>query len=83
MSLSAVEAFQFGVNFKDFYKARLNELQIEIKTQKAQLMTYLEIRGSKRLYESKKIKTLGEIQVLNNLLKKLQIDILVYEETKK
>ena len=46
-------------------------------------MTYLEIRGSKRLYESKKIKTLGEIQVLNNLLKKLQIDILVYEEMKK
>jgi len=50
-----------SVNFKEFFKANLSEIHYELKLHKSRLMTYFAKRGVKRILESKKYKTLGEL----------------------
>jgi hypothetical protein len=37
-----------SVNFKEFYRAHLSEIQFELKLHKSKLMTYFGKRGAKR-----------------------------------
>ena len=48
-----------SLNFKEFYKAQLGEIQYEQKSYKGKLMTYFSKRGKKRELERRKFKTLG------------------------
>ncbi len=52
---------ELRVNFKEFYKAHLSEIQYELKMHKSKLMTYFAKRGAKRVLEAKKYKILGEL----------------------
>ena len=52
---------ELSVNFKEFYKAHLSEIQYELKMHKSRLMTFFAKRGAKRLLETKKYKILGEL----------------------